>query len=177
VTDANSKVTSFTYDAAGRIASEIRTIGGQSYTTSYNWDSTSGELAGMTYPSTMNLAYSRDAGGQITAIQAGGAEMISAITHLPFGPLKSATLGSVNLSRAHDQRYNTSRITAGTFDYVYTRNGGGNVTSIANFQVPSVAGGRSDYSYNSTNNQLTAVSGTSHKISPIIVILSNFSAC
>ncbi|MFH0783494.1 MAG: RHS repeat-associated core domain-containing protein [Pseudomonadota bacterium] len=153
----------FTYDAAGRIASEIRTIGGRSYTTSYTWNATTGELAGMTYPSGMGLTYSRDAGGQITAVQAGGTELISAITHLPFGPLKSATLGSVNLSRAHDQRYNTSRITAGTFDYVYTRNAGGNVTSIANYQVPSVAGGQSDYSYNSTNNQLTAVSGPSPK--------------
>ena len=154
---------SYAYDAAGRIASETRTIGGRSYTTGYSYHPATGELAGMTYPSGMSLSHSRDAGGQITAIQANGTPLISSITHLAFGPWKTASLGSISLTRDYDQRYNTSRIKARTFDYVYTRDAGGRVTAIANFQVPNATDNQSAYSYNPANNQLTGVTGTTPK--------------
>ena len=109
----------------------------------------------MTYPSGLTLSYSRDAGGQISAISMDGAALISAVSHLPFGPLKTATLGSVSLSRDYDQRYNVARIKAGSLDYTYTRDAGGNVTKIAGIQVPTTTGETIEYSYNPANNQLT----------------------
>ena len=146
----------FSYDTAGRLVTETRVIGPTSYTIGYSWDAATGELAGMTYPSGLSLSYTRDAAGQISAINMDGAALVSAVSHLPFGPLKSATLGSVSLTRDYDQRYNVARITAGSLDYGYTRDAGGNVTNIAGIQVPTTAGEATDYSYNPANNQLTA---------------------
>ncbi len=153
----------FTYDTAGRIASETRNIGGESYNIGYNYDPATGELAGMIYPSGLSLTYARDEIGRVTSIQVGGTPLISSISHLPFGPLRSATLGTTTLTRDYDQRYNTTRIKADTFDYLYTRDAGGRVTAIANYQVPNATTGQSDYSYNPVNNQLTGVSGPSPK--------------
>jgi hypothetical protein len=83
---------SFAYDNKGRIATETRVIGTTSYTISYSWDAATGELSGMTYPSGLSLAYARDAGGQISSINMNGVPLVSNVSHLPFGPLKSAVL-------------------------------------------------------------------------------------
>ncbi|MDP3478236.1 MAG: RHS repeat-associated core domain-containing protein [Desulfoprunum sp.] len=147
---------SFVYDTAGRLVTETRVIGPTSHTTGYSWDATTGELAGMTYPSGRVLSYSRDTSGQISAINIDGAALVSAVTHLPFGPLKSASFGSVNLTRDYDQRYNITKIKAGSLDYIYTRDAGGNVSKIAGIQAPTTAGVAIDYTYNPANNQLTA---------------------
>jgi RHS repeat-associated protein len=146
---------SFAYDTAGRLVTETRVIGPTTHTIVYIWNAATGELAGMTYPSGLTLSYSRDAGGQISAIDMDGATLVSAVTHLPFGPLKTATLGSVSLNRDYDQRYNVARIAAGSLDYGYTRDAGGNVTKIAGIQIPTTAGGTIEYNYNPANNQLT----------------------
>ena len=108
-------------------------IGTTSHTIGYSWDATTGELAGMTYPSGLSLTYTRDASGQITSINMNGTPLVSSVSHLPFGPLKSAALGSVSLTRNYDQRYNATRIKAGSLDYAYTRDAGGHVTSIAKY--------------------------------------------
>jgi RHS repeat-associated protein len=151
---------SFTYDNTGRIVGETRVIGTQSHTIGYSWDNTTGDLAGMTYPSGLSLTYGRDANGQISAISLDGSALVSAVTHLPFGPLKAAALGSANLTRDYDQRYNVANIKGGGLDYVYTRDAGGNVTSIANYLAPSVTDEQTHYNYNSANNQLDGSTGT-----------------
>jgi RHS repeat-associated protein len=130
-----------------------------SHTIGYSWDTATGDLAGMTYPSGLNLTYEKDAIGRVSAIALDGTPLISAVSHLPFGPLKAATLGSVNLTREYDQRYNVMRIRAGGLDYGYTRNAGGNVTSIDNSPAPTVEGGQTDYQYDSANNRLTSTTG------------------
>ncbi|MBI5591473.1 MAG: RHS domain-containing protein [Deltaproteobacteria bacterium] len=154
---------SFTYDNKGRVATETRMIGTTSHTIGYSWDAATGDLAGMTYPSGLSLTYLRDAIGQIASINMDGTPLVSSVSHLPFGPFKSASLGSVNLTRNYDQRYNATRITAGGFDYAYTRDAGGHVTSIANIQSPTATSQSTDYSYNSANNQLTGTTGASPK--------------
>ncbi|MBI5592929.1 MAG: RHS repeat protein [Deltaproteobacteria bacterium] len=116
---------SFAYDNKGRIATETRVIGTTSHTINYSWDAATGDLAGMIYPSGLSLAYARDASGQVTSINMNGTPLVSAASHLPFGPFKGAALGSVSLTREYDQRYNVTRITAGGFDYAYTRDAGG----------------------------------------------------
>lgn len=146
---------SFVYDTAGRLSTETRVIGSTAHTTAYAWDATIGDLAGMTYPSGMSLGYSRDASGQITAINMDGTALVSAVTHLPFGPLKTATLGSINLTKDFDQRYNLAKIKAGSLDYAFTRDAGGDVTKITGIQTPTTTDDSVDYSYNPLNNQLT----------------------
>ncbi|MBI5591469.1 MAG: RHS domain-containing protein, partial [Deltaproteobacteria bacterium] len=154
---------SFAYDNKGRIATETRVIGTTSHSIGYSWDATTGDLAGMTYPSGLSLAYARDASGQVSSISLNGTPLVSSVSHLPFGPFKTAALGSVSLTRDYDQRYNATRITAGGFDYAYTRDAGGHVISIANIQTPTATSQTTDYSYNSTNNQLTGTTGATPK--------------
>jgi len=153
ITDSEGTV-DFAYDEAGRLTSETRVIGSATHVTGYAYNA-AGDLAGMTYPSGLNVSFSRDAGGQISGIGIDGENLISAISHLPFGPLKSATLGSVNLTRAYDQRYNLSRISAGSLDYRYTRDAAGHVTRIDGVQIPTTDGTTTNYRYNQDNNQLT----------------------
>jgi RHS repeat-associated protein len=153
VTDSEGTV-DFTYDGAGRLVSETRVIGSTTHVTGYSYNA-AGDMAGMTYPSGMEVSYALDAAGQISGIAIDGENLISAITRLPFGPLKSATLGSVNLSKTYDQRYNLSRITAGSFDYQYTRDTAGHVTRIDGIQIPATTSTTAAYSYNHDNNQLT----------------------
>ncbi|MDR3631699.1 MAG: RHS repeat-associated core domain-containing protein [Desulfocapsaceae bacterium] len=139
-------------------------IGSRSYAIGYSWDPATGDLAGMTYPSGLELTYIRDANGQVTAINVNDTPLVSAISRLPFGPLKSATQGSVNLSRAYDQRYNVSGIKAGSsFDISYTRDAGGHATSVTGLLAPQVIAYTSDYSYKPTNNQLTGRTGSTPK--------------
>ena len=152
----------FAYDAAGRIASETRVIGATSHSIGYSWDAATGELAGMTYPSGLSLSYTRDGGGRISGINLNGTALVSTASHLPFGPLQAATLGSVNLTRSYDQRYNVSRIKAGSFDYTYTRDAGGHVTGITGIQPPTTSGDTINYSYNPANNQLTGAAPKSY---------------
>jgi len=153
---------SFAYDSSGRIATETRVIGATSHTIGYSWDGATGELSGMTYPSGLSLSYTRDISGRISTIKANGTVLVSTASHLPFGPLKAATLGSVNLIRSYDQRYNISRIKAGSFDYTYTRDAAGHVTGISGIQPPTTSGEAINYSYNPANNQLTGAAPKSY---------------
>ncbi|KAB2888427.1 MAG: hypothetical protein F9K32_16560 [Desulfobulbaceae bacterium] len=153
ITDSEGTL-DFTYDEAGRLVSETRMIGSATHVTGYSYNA-AGDLAGMTYPSGMEVSFTRDATGQISELAIDGENLISAITRLPFGPLKSATLGSVSLSRTYDQRYNLSRITAGSLDYQYTRDAAGHVTKIDGIQAPATNSATTTYSYNQDNNQLT----------------------
>ncbi|MDR3631701.1 MAG: RHS repeat-associated core domain-containing protein, partial [Desulfocapsaceae bacterium] len=155
ITDQDGSNT-FTYDAAGRIATETRIISGMSHTVGYSWDAATGELAGITYPSGLALTYSRDANGRISAIAADGTSIVSAVSRLPFGPVKAARLASTNLTRTYDQRYSVSAIKAGGADFGFSRDAGGNVTGITGVQAPTLTAETIDYSYNAANNQITA---------------------
>jgi len=154
---------SFAYDQAGRVITETRGTGPATYVIGYSYDALTGEPSGMTYPSGMAVSYSRDTTGQISRISLNGAPLVTSISRLPFGPVKSAMLGSINLAKGYDQRYNVSRITAGSLDYVYTRNAGGFVTGISGPRMPTVTDNQSDYSYNPANNQLTGSTGPTPK--------------
>ncbi len=64
---------SFTYNSLGQLTAEARTIGAATATTSYGYNSTTGELASMTYPSGRVLTFTRDTIGRITGLQVDGA--------------------------------------------------------------------------------------------------------
>ncbi|MBU1986079.1 MAG: RHS domain-containing protein, partial [Proteobacteria bacterium] len=154
--------TSFAYDDAGRLVSETRIIGSTSHVTGYNYNAATGELAAITYPSGLVVGYSRDAAGRISGISLNGTPLVSGVSHLPFGPLASASLGIINLTRSYDQRYNISRIKAAGLDFIYTRDAEGHVSGISGITAPTTSGTTTDYSYDPTNNQLTTAAPKSY---------------
>jgi len=115
--DANASVlqtTQYAYDQRGRLASETRTLAGNTapYFTSYNYDPFTGRLLTMTYPSGRLLAYSYDALGRISQIgttapaaQGGQTQMVvSSVTYQPFGGVRSYVRGNNRtVTRSYDQ--------------------------------------------------------------------------
>jgi RHS repeat-associated protein len=154
---------SFTYNSLGQLTAEARTIGAATATTSYGYNSTTGELASMTYPSGRVLTFTRDTIGRITGLQVDGAQLVSSIQYLPFGPVQGASLGSLSMTRSYDQRYQVTRIQAGGLDYTYTRDKAGQVTGVTNLPSPTTTGITETATISPDNNQLTEVSGATVK--------------
>jgi RHS repeat-associated protein len=65
-TDASGQ-TSYIYNPDGQLASQTAVIAGQTYTTSYSYDS-SGRLSGMSYATGLSLSYGYDAYGRLSSI-------------------------------------------------------------------------------------------------------------
>jgi RHS repeat-associated protein len=91
--------TAFTYDALGRIISETRVIGGQTYSVGYTYDP-AGNVTQMAYPSGRIVVYSRDSQGRISGIttkkDSGSPSVTVAynVAYMPFGPLQSLRYGN-----------------------------------------------------------------------------------
>jgi len=66
INDATGQTT-FEYSAAGELIRQVNTIYGQSYVTSWSYDS-AGRLRGMTYPTGLALAYSYDGYGRVSSV-------------------------------------------------------------------------------------------------------------
>ena len=120
---------SFTYNTQGQLTAETNTQGAATATIGYGYDALTGDLVSMTYPSGNTLTFTRDQAGQISAIQFGGQPLATTIHRLPFGPVKSASLGSLSLTRDYDQRYQVSSIQVGAMPLEYTRDAAGQVTA------------------------------------------------
>ena len=152
----------FSYTSLGQVAAESFSRDGAGFTLRYGYDEATGELSSITYPSGTVLRYSRDAAGRISGLRFGEHDLATAIRYLPFGPVQGMTLGGVNLSRSHDQRYQLSRIQAGSLDYSYSRNAAGQVTGIEGLATPVVASGSESSTIDASNNQLAVRGGTSY---------------
>ena len=148
---------SFSYNNRGQVTAEARTIGSNTATVGYGYDQTTGDLVSLTYPSGRVVSYSRNAMGQITGIQIDGAPLASAVQYLPFGPVTSATLGAVSLSKTFDQRYQVSRIQAGAFDAQYVRDAAGRVVSVTGLIEPDLTPGTTTTTVNSAGNRVATV--------------------
>ena len=91
--------TARTYDNFGNIKSEVRVIGGKTYTTSYSYD-LANRLTEIIYPSGRYVDYTYDSSGYLTTVTtkptSGGTvtTLASSITHKPFGPIASFTYGN-----------------------------------------------------------------------------------
>ena len=59
--------TTYQYGAAGELLSQVNTIYGNSYTTSWNYDA-AGRLASMSYPTGLSLTYGYDGAGRLSTI-------------------------------------------------------------------------------------------------------------
>ena len=128
----------------------------------YGYDEATGELSSITYPSGKVLRCSYDTVGRISGLRFGEHDLARDIRYLPFGPVTGMRLGGVNLSRSYDQRYQASRIQAGSLDYVYTRNAAGQVTESKGLAVPAVESGSESYSIDAASNQLTVRAGKNY---------------
>ena len=130
------------YDERGNRILEIRQ-GSINSTTSYAYDD-AGRLNSITYPSGWLISYVRDQMGRNTAITAkppGGNTFIvvSAITYLPFGPMRALTYGnSLTETRTYDLDYRLTGIAV---------NGGGSRLSLT-------------YGYDAANNVKAVTDGT-----------------
>ena len=94
--------------------------------------------------------------GQISAIQFGGQPLVSNINRLPFGPVKSATLGSLSLTRSYDQRYQISAIRAGAMQLGYTRDAAGQVTAVTGIEEPVATSATETFTIDPASNRMTA---------------------
>jgi RHS repeat-associated protein len=118
VTDAAGSL-SRTYDERGNVLSETRTNGEVTLLTSYSYDAAS-RIASIIYPSGLNVGYSRDVMGRTTGVTArprGATQttlVLSTITYLPFGPPNTLTYGNgVAEARSFDLDYRLTAL-AGT---------------------------------------------------------------
>ena len=147
---------SFSYNSLGQLTSETRTQGAATATIGYGYDTLTGALVSMTYPSGNTLSFSRDPNGQISAMQFGGQPLVSNINRLPFGPVKSATLGSLSLTRSYDQRYQISAIRAGAMQLGYTRDAAGQVTAVTGIEEPVATSATETFTIDPASNRMTA---------------------
>ena len=151
---------SFSYNSLGQITTKSSTQGTFTATMGYGYDSATGDLNAITYPSGAVLSLTRDQNGQISSLRFGDQVVASNISRLGFGPVQSLTLGNgVQAERSYDQRYQVSRILADSADYGYSRDAAGQVTSISGIEEPNLENGLTTYAINPENNQLTAVEG------------------
>ena len=107
----NFGTTTYSYDSLGHITAMTRTILGQSYDCTYEYD-LAGEVIAIVYPSGRRVTFERDAAARITAVKttdpATGIETTIAggITYLPFGPVSGLAMGDGNaLSLTYDLAY------------------------------------------------------------------------
>ncbi len=156
--------TSYSYSNRGQLTQETRVADGVTYITQYLYDSVTGDLSGMVYPSGLTLTYQRDINGQISGITADGQDITKSVSYLPFGSVNGMTFGNdlLTLSKEYDSRYFPTRIQAGSVvDYQYTYDANGNVLTISGISKPSLSPGTTDYSH--TANRLTQSTGTEAK--------------
>lgn len=96
------QATQYAYDQKGRLTQESRVLAGQTFTTAYAYNQTTGHLTGMTYPSGRTLGYSYDSVGRIsqistTATSAQGGQtsiLVGGVNYQPFGGIKGYVLGN-----------------------------------------------------------------------------------
>lgn len=131
---------SLNYEERGLVTANNRTIGGNAYNTAFSYES-AGRLSTITYASSGWLVtYTRDNAGQVTAItdkppSSSAVNIVTSVTHLPFGPVKSLTWGNgVTDVRTFDLDYRmTSVKDVGTVNIQYSSygyNANDNLTSI-----------------------------------------------
>jgi RHS repeat-associated protein len=187
VTDAAGTLTR-SYDERGNMLKETRTNGAAKLATSYTYDAAS-RVASIAYPSGWTAAYTRDAMGRTTAVTAqapGGAASVPVLTsagYQPFGPINGLTFGNgVAEARTFDLDYRlTDLADAGTAvlqNLAYAYDAANNVLSITDgvtagnsqtlgydaiYRLTSASGGYGNfgYTYDASGNRMSETAATS----------------
>jgi RHS repeat-associated protein len=108
------------YDQLGNLLTDARTAGTVNLTTTYTYDAAN-RIASITYPSGAVVSYTRDTMGHVSSVSAqpsGGTStpVVSSVAYKPFGPYSGLTYGNaVAETRGFDQDYRLTGIAdAGT---------------------------------------------------------------
>jgi RHS repeat-associated protein len=142
--------TSYDYNFLGQLEEERRTVNGTTtFTTGYGYDSLSGDLDTLTYPSGLIVSYQRDINGRISAILANGQPVIQNITYKPFGPVEDYVLGDniLTIDRTYNDRYLVKNIGAGAANYTYKYYDDGSVWKISGVIPPDTTTNGTTLSY------------------------------
>lgn len=146
VTDTHGAVT-YVYDIHGDLTSETRTINGQTYVTSYEYNKL-GQPTRITYPSGLQVDYDRDTLGRltrITTVPVGGSSVNIAtnLSWLPMGPLKQYTSANdMVTTRSYNSAYQLTGFSVADgsdvrLDKTIGRDGVGRITSIGDAVIPA----------------------------------------
>jgi len=155
--------TAYQYERRGALRNESKTIGGATYTTTFNFDA-NGNRSTIGYPSGIMAQTTFDFADRPYSLTAGSTAIITGATYLPFGPLTSIAFGNgTTRSMQYDARYRPleNKLTgpAGTIaDYAYGEDALGNITSIHDAVNPAY---NRDLGYDDLNRLTTANSGAS----------------
>ena len=150
---------SFVYNALGQLTSETRTMNGVVSKVRYGYSPSAGNMNALVYPSGRILRFGYDPADQIISMTLDHQPLISNISYLPFGPVRSFRAGSMAFNRDFDRRYQVTRMNGGASDRRYTRDKNGRVTGITNVRTPSLAGLNATLDYAAENNRLQSVIG------------------
>jgi RHS repeat-associated protein len=153
------------YDELGNLLSETRVNGAVTLLTTYTYDAAN-RVASITYPSGWTVAYARDAMGRATAVTAqtpdgsGTIPVLTGAAYQPFGPVNGLTFGNgITAMRSFDRDYRlTSLADAGSSPFqslAYTYDADDYVSSIAD----GVTAASSQTFRYDTLNRLTAATG------------------
>jgi RHS repeat-associated protein len=154
------------YDERGNLLGETRTNGSATLITTYTYDAAS-RLASVTYPSGWTAAYTRDMMGRVTAVtaQAAGAgasvPVLAGVAYQPFGPVNALTFGNgVAETRGFDLDYRLSGLadtgTAALQSLTYAYDAANNVLSITDGVT---AGNSQSFGYDKLNRLASASGG------------------
>jgi len=125
----------YSYDARGNLLGEIRLIDAVTYATEYAYNDAD-QLTRITYPSGMQVDYTLDATGRITALDqsADGVthSLVSNVRYEPFGPVLSFSYGNGLAYKAMlDQDYELNQLQSGNgLNWVFGRDAAGNILAI-----------------------------------------------
>ena len=154
--------TTYCYDARGNVVLKKQVQGSRVDTVAYAYTSAN-RLSSITTPSGTVTQYSRDTAGRISGVtvtpaSGAGQTVVSAIGYLPFGPISGYTLGNGQaITRTYDANYQLTGLASPVLNLYFSRDAGGNVTSLSNSAEGSPV---ETYSYDSLY-RLTALNDAS----------------
>ena len=130
MTDATG-TTTYNYDARGNVTQKSVTLNGHVFTVGYQYD-TADKLTGMTYPSGLQVNYTRDSAERVTTVTANSSPVVANITYEPFGPITGFNYGNgLAETRYYDQDYRLTKINVpGVLAWKFTDDADNNITVI-----------------------------------------------
>jgi RHS repeat-associated protein len=131
--------TVYCYDLHGNVIQKRQTQGTITDTSTYSY-TMADRLSGTVTASGTSIQYSRDGNGRISSITVlppgttgAGANVVTAITYLPFGPIASYTLGNGQVvNRSYDANYQLTDLVSPAFNWHVARDPMGNVVALGN---------------------------------------------
>jgi len=131
--------TVFCYDARGNVIQKAQLTSGGNTITSYGYTAAY-RLSSVTTPDLTAISYAYDSDGRISGVQVtpSGATtapptVVSSISYLPFGPIKSYTLGNgQTITRTYDANYRLTDLTSPAFNLHFARDAMGYIVALGN---------------------------------------------